>query len=371
MKKFILILTCCVLISGCATVKTGISPEMLKSIDKIVIDSVVENENLIVLDHTGTWDKTYTGGQFGAIGGALEGIILGIQAKIKIKKSLGGTSEELEMMVGAYPIDDLVDDELNGRVQVDFEVVNIDVIGGFNKERKIKDAISLCNENGADIYIKLNYVYGIAAYNDSPSSATIDADLAIYDVHSKKALLKKKISSDELFKAERYVDEFLENDAEYFKSDIEKAVRALALLVSSDFGLNSEEVAELKGINPLELDAEAVSGISASCKKPYHLTQDCSWTVGAKRKIDISGQKASIAGSEDGHVVLVMGYKVTGDVKGEKLRRAFNEIVIYLESKDINIIKLKKMELMNAPYGYYLELDGDGYSLLKKLSIDK
>jgi len=75
---------------GCGAKYTPLTTKQTKNINRIGIIITASNNEMSIIDHTNVMGRTYVGGQFGAIGGLLEGIVLTIQANVKIEKSLGG-----------------------------------------------------------------------------------------------------------------------------------------------------------------------------------------------------------------------------------------------------------------------------------------
>ena len=144
------------------------------------------------------------------------------------------------------------------------------------------------------------------------------------------------------------------------------------LLIFSVGGCASSKIAE--GAR----EEDKVSTLKVSCSKPYELTQDCSVLSGAKRKIWIQGHKIKIAGSADGKIVLVMDphpfltAAITGatfwlaDAQSAENNESFYQVRSLLQAKGVEIIKVVPINSFGSIDGYFLELDKDGYSILKE-----
>jgi len=110
-----------------------------------------------------------------------------------------------------------------------------------------------------------------------------------------------------------------------------------------------------------------VNGATATCKNPYPLTQSCNLWSGAGRAVTVGGEKLKIAGSADGRIVLVRGARLipqapvssTGSVQYEAVKRA-------LRSSGVGILRQRDMVSAGTTVGFFLELDGDGYSVLAR-----
>ncbi len=71
----------CLIINGCAGTPKHLKQEDLQDISKLAIVTFLLDNELKVLDHTGVTEQpSYTGYQFGAIGGLIEGLIKGAVA---------------------------------------------------------------------------------------------------------------------------------------------------------------------------------------------------------------------------------------------------------------------------------------------------
>jgi hypothetical protein len=119
------------------------------------------------------------------------------------------------------------------------------------------------------------------------------------------------------------------------------------------------------GAAPVQL--ANVNGGTATCKNPYLLTQSCNLWSGAGRAVTVGGEKLKIAGSADGRIVLVRGARLiprapvssTGSVQYEAVKRA-------LRTSGVGILRQRDMVSAGTTVGFFLELDGDGYSVLAR-----
>lgn len=121
---------------------------------------------------------------------------------------------------------------------------------------------------------------------------------------------------------------------------------------------------------------DPVSGVTMTCSSPYKLTQGCSVWSGATHEITLSGYAVSIAGSADGHVVLLMENMAKKFKEASKndpewsemSNAAFNRARAVLEAAGIHILIARPVVSVGSIDGYLLELDGDGYSALNRAS---
>ncbi len=114
----------------------------------------------------------------------------------------------------------------------------------------------------------------------------------------------------------------------------------------------------------------AVSPTGNRCKQPYLLTQDCSIFSYATRIIEIEGKKGRIAGSADGSVLLIM---LKDELKLDtfELNHLSHLIEDFLTTKGLNITEMQAMAANGETSGYFFVFDGDAYSPLKTLTVEK
>jgi hypothetical protein len=121
----------------------------------------------------------------------------------------------------------------------------------------------------------------------------------------------------------------------------------------------------VKTTRPAVAGAATISALSLSCKKPFVLEQDCSSWSGPKRRIEARGIAIKIAGSADGRTIALMSASAW---KPQFPLEGYATVEAELRSHDIQIRNITTIETLGTTQGYILELDGDGYSILKELS---
>jgi hypothetical protein len=127
-----------------------------------------------------------------------------------------------------------------------------------------------------------------------------------------------------------------------------------------------------------------------TCGTPYDLVQDCAikpgWgdalVGGTERTIEINGQKIDIAGSKDGNVILIMPtqdfrdgleiifYPESVELQSKETNKCFEVVTSMLKDNNITVSRTMKVISSRGQIDAYLiEIDGDGYSILKEYSI--
>lgn len=357
-------------LNGCATI-SSLKPEQIDSVKTITLVIEPYRNKPEILDHTEVRGKSYTGYQFGAIGGLVEGIILSFEANTAQKQSLGGSPKSFLETMKEVQIQKDLEEQIEENLKTGFGVINAkDLQQACQESREgscgIKEYLQSANQMGAEALVYLKYAYGLATYPDEKASVVIDADLWIYDVSQKKVLLKKGLSSEEFFREGHSVDQFLAEDGSLFKNHIQIASDGLSKQVAAEWFLFTEEVKERKkkfgkDVNFFtrnDIPNESISFFKVSCNYPVKLVKGCSGIWGAVQGIKINNHKAKIAATEDGKTILVMW--------GNALIMA-DEIKKIAEENQINILRANTFEGVGGEgSGYILYTDGDLYLALNR-----
>ncbi len=128
--------------------------------------------------------------------------------------------------------------------------------------------------------------------------------------------------------------------------------------------------------------SDAINTVALSCQKPYEFTQDCNNWAGASRKIIIDGFEIKVGATANGNTVLVMDAKLFANsltsvftVNSPKHSRAsnnsFESVKKVFAQNNVKINRVRPLKSFANIDGYILELPSDGYSILKKYSVDK
>lgn len=112
MKEQIMVLRVFVLLTfialvGCAPPST-ITPERTAEIKKVGVVTEIPKDELLVLDHTGIMGKSYTHGQFGALGALIEtGILMGVR-EYRTSKSINGDTDKTKLLLPVLPLNQVL-----------------------------------------------------------------------------------------------------------------------------------------------------------------------------------------------------------------------------------------------------------------------
>jgi hypothetical protein len=359
MRELVVFIFIFLLMAGCATTPKSLMPEETGKIKKLAIVTILRGKGVGLFDHTDVWKK------FG-----MYPIVAGTILSASMIDSLGGNPYRLDSQLKDYPIKEILEAKITQKLSEKYEIVNsndfCDALKQLKTDQRVimEDYLDACKKLGADTLLKLSFSHGLAYYMGEKSSAVIIANIYVYDVHTNNLLMEKEFISDEYFKKNRIVPDFAANSAELYKKDILEIVTGLSQIVAQDFGLKVDEASQF-----VRNFDDQKSAFSLSCKKPYKLDQDCSIWTGAKRTIRINEKEINVAGSADGKIVLIMDNKLVTD--NAKLSLCCRLVKEKLLANGIGIIKITKFIMGKKDYAYIFDLDNDGYSFLKNLTVEK
>ena len=192
-------------LTGCVPPKT-LSQDRIAAIDKIGVITNVACD-MVILDHTGTMDKSYTYGQFGALGALIEAGILSGVKEYRATKSINGNLEDVALYLTDYDLKQKLDFSLNEKITKKYSIVGSYSLGKVSSNNK-NEILAESSKLGIDTLVVLDVAYGLAAYKDKPGSVSIDANMIVYEAKSGGVVLKTMIKSDKDFPEHRNVDEF-------------------------------------------------------------------------------------------------------------------------------------------------------------------
>lgn len=339
-RKSVLLILFMVVIIGCATTQKSLEPEQAAKIKQIIVLLTDAGPEARIFDYTGMTGQS------------------------QVRKSIGGDPDILLKSVSDIPIKKLVYSKLLDKLAPTFLVVRIYSETNDGPAKAV----------GNSTVLKIRLVHGLAAHAGEPASAAIEAKVEVLD-STGECLIRTWLQSDKLFRKGRRLVEFNDDNAQLYKADLGKAVDSIAIQIASLMGIESQASgnAELEG---------QCSTIDVTCSYPYRLTQDCSGFSGAKRQIQLGGQKLKIAGTLNGKIILIMNSNyVANEMTRALTKRVVNnnphqtleclEVVEkYLLENDIHIMKrVRMLSYSGGTDGFFLELDNDGYSILKQHTI--
>ena len=366
-----LIFTLCLFpVTGCAPKYTPLTPDQTNNIRKIGLVVSSATPQMEVIDHTHIMDKGNhpAAYQFGLVGALLVAVPLAIATSSEIDESLGGDPDLLRERLGAFELTGFLEKKIQDRLSKNHEVFFL------KKTDDDEDLQKIAKERNLDTLLEVGFVFGLAAYLNEKASPAVVADIKLTNVSTEETLLEKRILSDSYFRYNNVIEEFARNEGELFKNSIHVAADGVSTIVASEFGVDRDKV-------PVVHFAETINSNAASCSNPYEITQDCNFLTGPELEVEINGVGAKIGASTNGMVILltsdssVLNSITDGltlgiaDTRTEPAQKAFEIIKSTLQKEGIKIIRITKLVSIGAIDGYFIELNADGYSILKQFSI--
>jgi hypothetical protein len=126
---------------------------------------------------------------------------------------------------------------------------------------------------------------------------------------------------------------------------------------------------------------KSISVFDVGCSKPYELKQDCGGLWGTQRVVRVDKVDIAVAATGDGKTVLVMDahpfrhtllkppliFNTPGQSKASNA--AYLDVRGVWEKSGLSILRAIPVKDMTDTWGYFLELDGAGYDLLKPYTV--
>ena len=180
--------------------------------------------------------------------------------------------------------------------------------------------------------------------------------------------INRALGRSKKFLAERFFEIRLSNAAyDEINEDIMAVVRERELELDE----SEERIENLVRRGKVEqhlIGIDSHSGVTAGCRQPYRLKRDCNNWKGALRNVTINDIGTRVAGSEEGNVVLMMAPKIGKASAPEDALDGFVEVALLLEENGFEIKKVTGMRVLKKYFGYWIETEGDAYSLLTPFS---
>jgi hypothetical protein len=211
---------------GCASVPKSLSNEDRKRIKVVAVTTVLEVDDLSMLDlaniRKSGYSRNYGGTMYGAIGGALEALIIEGISSYKIRSSIGGSISPIRESIHGYDaksvFDALVFKGMLDTLKESNKVQCVQVIGPITSGE---------SSIAADALLKIEYKYGIGApYERNPLPA-ITAIVSIESLPGNQTLMQDDWNAWMASSCVEYdytLDDYAKNNGELFKRCFEQIV---------------------------------------------------------------------------------------------------------------------------------------------------
>ena len=234
-----LILLSAITLMGC-TPPNMIKSERIEKIRKIGFVTGIRNNEMVILDHTGTMDKSYTypDYRYGAmgvlIGSAIENTILIGVKEYRISNSVKGDLDTIKFHINGQTLKQLIDFNIKEKLSDKYIVVESSIFE--NKKlsiQKTSECLLDAKKSEIDTLVFIEISYGLAAYKKALASVSINGLITVYDVSSEDIIMQRHIESDYGYSQNRTIEEFASKDGKYLKNDFNEAINHFSTYVSN------------------------------------------------------------------------------------------------------------------------------------------
>jgi hypothetical protein len=123
-----------------------------------------------------------------------------------------------------------------------------------------------------------------------------------------------------------------------------------------------------------------INSANMSCSVPYALKQDCNASWGGGRILSIDGFDVAVTATDDGSTVVIFDAHPIQDTwhnplifNSPRLAKASNTsyqvVRDVLEQNGLRVVRAIPITMFFDTSGYVLELDGNGYDVLKTFTV--
>ena len=179
------------LLPGCATTPKYLSSDDISKIKNISIETNLEDNGLCVLDIAGVrkqaYSKQYGGVMFGAIGGAIEALIIEGVASHKINSMIGGSIGPVKESVSDFDakvtFDAIFLKKFSEQIKENTDIQNITMLK-VNSSSETAGAANIVipgNQTNSqpDALLKIDYKYGIGAFVEKRPLPAVIAKVSV------------------------------------------------------------------------------------------------------------------------------------------------------------------------------------------------
>lgn len=210
---------------GCASVPKSLSSEDRDRIKTVAVTAVLEDDELSILDITEIkkreYSKTYGGMMFGAIGGALEALIIEGISRYKIGSHVGGNIAPIRENIQGYNIKTVFNDlVLKGMSETLKESNKVQRVQAMAFQENSFESKSV----DADALLKIEYKYGIGARDKQKQLPAITATVSIESIPDNRTLMKDTWIAYSCEEHNYTIDDYAKNGGEIYRRCFEEMV---------------------------------------------------------------------------------------------------------------------------------------------------
>jgi hypothetical protein len=225
-------------LSGCATVPRYMSNDYINKIKNIAVVTNLQDDSLSVLDVTGIRkqenSKQYGGVMYGAIGGALEALIIEGISSYKINSLIGGSITPIQESIAGFDVkatfDDIVNKHFFEHIRANRDIQSLVML-------KTVNSLEFPNEqhnSNPDTLLKIEYRYGIGAFTEKKPVPAIVADISAISLPENKKIMSDTIIMYSCDTNNYTLADYAENNGTIYKQCfseiVEKLIHRIAIV---------------------------------------------------------------------------------------------------------------------------------------------
>jgi hypothetical protein len=222
---------------GCASVPKSLSSEDRNRIKVVAVRTVLEDDGLSMLDiasvRKNEYSKSYGGMMYGAIGGALEALIIEGTSWYKIRSSIGGSISPIRESIHGYDaksvFDALVFKGISNALNESNKVQRVQAIGPITSAE---------SSIAADALLKIEYKYGIGVPYERKPLPAITATVSIESLPDNQTLTKedwKAWIDSSCVEYDYTLDDYAKNGGELYRRCFEQIVEQFGRNVANTY----------------------------------------------------------------------------------------------------------------------------------------
>lgn len=193
---YFLLLYAFFLLEGCAVPKR-MSSEDISRIKSLAVATSLENDDFNIIDlsriRKKEYSKTYGGMMHGAIGGALEALIIEGMAKYKINSSVDGDIAPIKQSIPGFDAKNTFEEiffkGFSENVRINKNIQKVDII------KLDESAFNNGPSSAYDTLLKIEFKYGIGAYQKDKPLTAMDAKVSVISLQENKRMMTDFVTS--------------------------------------------------------------------------------------------------------------------------------------------------------------------------------
>jgi len=236
----LLLLLAALFLFGCASTKLPryMSSDYASGIRNIVIVTKLDHEGLSLLDlaeiKKEEHSKQYGGVTRGALGAALEWIIVEGIASYKINALIGGSIEPVRESVADFDarttFDDITYRTFSEQIRTHRDIHSIVMLktNDLSQEELIKNQPHERKDNGSDVVLEIDYSHGIGAFAEERPLPAIVARISVRSIPEQATIMSDTLLTYSCDDHYYTLADYAANNGEIYKQCFRKIVEKLS-----------------------------------------------------------------------------------------------------------------------------------------------